>query len=315
MYMNLRIKPLLRGLSTYIPWIGQRFVRTTGGTDSARYCYSVWLRHLVMAGKNGLNPCPKTVAELGPGDSLGIGLAALISGCERYYAFDVVAYADPERNLQIFDELVTLFKNKTDIPDQREFPLVKPYLDHYDFPSHLLTDDRLEQALIPSRLKNIREAVCRSPHSDSILQYRIPWYDTNVLEKASVDLVYSQAVLEHVEDLKRVYRAMYLWLKPGGIMSHVIDFSCHGLANHWNGHWGYSDFIWSLIKGKRLYLINREPHSVHLSLLKQAGFRIVCDLKNQSQSGLERQRLASRFQKISDDDLETETAFIQAVKI
>lgn len=32
-----------------------------------------------MAKKNGLNPYPKIVAELGPGDSLGIGLADTLS--------------------------------------------------------------------------------------------------------------------------------------------------------------------------------------------------------------------------------------------
>ena len=31
-----------------------------------------------MAKANGLNPYPEVVAELGPGDSLGTGLAALI---------------------------------------------------------------------------------------------------------------------------------------------------------------------------------------------------------------------------------------------
>jgi hypothetical protein len=44
------------------------------GTEG-RYCYSVWLRHLVSAAANGLNCSPKAVAELGPGDSLVWGSA------------------------------------------------------------------------------------------------------------------------------------------------------------------------------------------------------------------------------------------------
>src|SRR5689334_3926898 len=52
----------------------------TGGSSSARYCYSVWLRHLSMAARLGLNTDPKDVAELGPGHSIGVGLAALLSG-------------------------------------------------------------------------------------------------------------------------------------------------------------------------------------------------------------------------------------------
>ena len=40
--MNAR--SMLSGIATYLP--GATRVRATGGTDSARYCYSVWLRHL-----------------------------------------------------------------------------------------------------------------------------------------------------------------------------------------------------------------------------------------------------------------------------
>ena len=77
------------GLATFIPglsWVMAK-LRKTGGTDSARYCYSVWLRHLAMAHTNGLPTSPKIVAELGPGDSIGMGLAALIAGTEKYFAF------------------------------------------------------------------------------------------------------------------------------------------------------------------------------------------------------------------------------------
>ena len=80
----------LAGLATYVP--GYEYLEPTGGTSSARYCYSVWLRHLVMAYDSGLlQRPPATVAELGPGDSIGIGLAALLSGARKYHALDVVS--------------------------------------------------------------------------------------------------------------------------------------------------------------------------------------------------------------------------------
>ncbi|MBN2105628.1 methyltransferase domain-containing protein [bacterium] len=312
--MNRKLGPLLRGLSTYVPMVKNGGVRGTGSTDLTRYCYSVWLRYLVMAEKNGLDFSPKIVAELGPGASLGIGLAALISGCEQYYAFDIMAKANIKRNLKIFEELVELFKNKTDIPDDREFPLEKPYLQNYDFPANIFTDNRLKRILKASRLERIRNSILNHQHRNSVIRYSIPWYDENVLEKESVDMVYSQAVLEHVDDLRHVYQSMYLWLKPTGYMSHLIDFSSHGLANTWNGHWTYSDFIWKLIKGRRPYLINREPHSTHLVMLKQEGFEVICDIKNTSESCLSKKQLARRFQSIADEDLTISAAFIQAVK-
>ena len=56
-----------------------------------------------MAYKNGLLYQPTTISELGPGDSLGIGLAGLISCANRYYALDVVKFAaDNQRNLADF---------------------------------------------------------------------------------------------------------------------------------------------------------------------------------------------------------------------
>ncbi len=80
-----------------------------GLASSARYCYATWLHHLVCADRQGLNNCPEAVAEIGPGSSLGVGLAALISGSHKYYALDDVQHATRGTNLKVFDELVRLF--------------------------------------------------------------------------------------------------------------------------------------------------------------------------------------------------------------
>jgi len=291
--------------------------RGTGGTDSARYCYSAWLRHLSLAHKNGLPTQFDVVAELGPGDSLGIGLAALLSGANQYYALDVVQHANLEKNLRVFDELASLFARREPMPDEAEFPTLKPYLQSYEFPGHVLTEARLQQALRPGRLESIRNAIA-NPNgggADRIsICYFVPWHDRLTIREASVDLVCSQAVLEHVDDLENAYRALHRWLKAGGVMSHQIDFRCHKTARAWNGHWAHSDLVWGLMRGKRHYLLNRQPHSRHVNLMQAAGFEIVCDMALRGPSGVARKRLASRFRNMSDDDLATSGAFIQAVK-
>ncbi len=309
------LKQLIYGIATFVPIVNQYLFTGTGGTVSARYCYSVWLRHLVMAKNNGLNSYPKIVAELGPGDSLGIGLAALISGCDKYFAFDVVEHANTERNVKIFDELVTLFRNREAIPGDDEFPQVKPYLSEYVFPADILDETRLQHALETSRIQKIRDSIKHPQRNGSLIQYKVPWYDSNILEKESADMIYSQAVLEHVNDLRNTYKSMHLWLKPTGYISHQIDFKCHGTADEWNGHWKYSELIWKIIRGKRPYLLNREPHSTHTSILEEEGYRVVIDNKIKSKSSITRDNLASRFKSITDDDLTTSGAFIQAVKI
>ena len=309
------ITQLLKGMATFIPGACSTFSpKRTGGTESARYCYSVWLRHLVMAHRNGLSDNPATIAELGPGDSIGIGLAALISGAAKYYALDVVEYATLTHNLTTFDELVTLFKNKVAIPGNDEFPGVIPQLSSYAFPGDILTDDRLNAVLDDDRLKAIRQAVQDVDRADSVIRYHVPWYDSNVIENESIDMILSQAVLEHVDGLIRAYESMYWWLKPGGFMSHSIDFRGHGTANDWNGHWTYSDLAWKVIKGKRPYLINRSPHSQHIKLMNEAGFQVICDVTHQLHSRINSRNLAPRFRNMQQADLTTSTAFIQASK-
>lgn len=267
-----------------------------------------------MAKRNGLNPYPRIVAELGPGDSLGTGLAALISGCDRYYAFDVVEHANTKDNLRVFDELVRLFRDRVDIPGEEEFPKVKPYLSKYEFPSDILNDDRMQLALAPSRIGEIRDSISDPKRQGSLIRYRVPWHYESVLEEASVDMIYSQAVLEHVDNLREVYKSMNLWLKPTGFISHQIDFKAHGTALDWNGHWKYSDFKWKLLRGRRSYLLNREPHSTHIAILGEEGFRVVCDQRIHMDSSLAASDLAPRFASMSDDDLTTSGAFVQAVK-
>lgn len=267
-----------------------------------------------MAYKNGLSTEPNVVAELGPGDSIGIGLAALLSGAAKYYALDIVEYASNKRNLEIFDELLHLFMKNEGIPDEAEFPEVKPYLDTYDFPHHILTDARLKATLKDERVKAIRNTIINVGKVDAQIAYFSPWFDTNVIKEETVDIVYSQAVMEHVDDLLYTYQRLYRWLKPNGFMSHQIDFRSHGTAKEWNGHWGYSDFMWKLVKGRRPYLLNRQPHSIHIEIMKNCGFEVVCDKQVKDFSGIQKSRLATSFMTMSDDDLATSGAFIQAVK-
>jgi SAM-dependent methyltransferase len=309
-------KPIVRGMVTYLPVVEKRIAKATRGTDSARYCYSVWLRHLVMARAHGLVDDPRVVAELGPGDSLGIGLAALLTGATRYVGLDRVAYADPARNAAVLDELLALFRARTAIPDAGEFPELKPYLPSYEFPAALLSPARMDSCLQETRVDAIRAAL-RNLNDESgaiTIAYRAPWSDPAVVRRGAIDMIYSQAVLEHVDDLEGTYAALAEWLKPGGVASHQISFVSHGLTPEWNGHWAIADPVWKVIRGRRPYLLNREPASTHVRLIKRSGLNAVGEVRVQIASGIERSRLARRFRSLSDEDLTTKAIFLQAVK-
>jgi Methyltransferase domain len=313
---DMYITPVLKGIATLIPGVKNFVVKRTGGTDSARYCYAVWLRCLLMAYENGLSVQPKIVAEIGPGDSLGIGLAALISGTEKYYAFDIFKYANYERNIVVFDELVKLFEKKENIPSEIEFPNLKPYLKSYDFPDHILNEYRLTECLEQERIEKIRRNLKTiDDDKETNIQYFVPWYNTEIIEEMSVDMVFSQAALEHVDDLEDAYKKQYCWLKPNGFVSHQIDFKSHGITKEWNGHWKYDNFTWKIIQGSRPYSLNRQPHSMHIELLKKNNFEILCDIKTENLEGICREHLATEFCSISNEDLICSGSFIQAIKV
>jgi len=319
----MRIRSILSGLISCLPggnrWLFSRYrdSRPDAGTSQARYCYSVWMRHLILANQQGpLRGVPHTVAELGPGNSLGTGLAALISGASKYHAFDVVTYSPNEANLAIFDQLVELFRARTEIPDRAEFSAIKTELEDHSFPSQILDEAFLERALAPERIAMLRAALenCASDHGAPI-SYVVPWHTSLSVANASVDMVLSMSVFEHIDDLDQAYRACAAWLKPDGLMSHEIDFRCHGLTEEWNGHWGHSELIWKLIRGRRPFLINRQPHSVHVAQLQASGFEILVNRPQFFDKGLGRADLARSFAKLSDEDIRTHNVYLLARRL
>lgn len=306
-----RYKRLGIGCLTYVPGLHALLRRGTGGTSSSRYCYSVWLRHLVRNASFGFSPRGKSVAELGPGDSLGIGLSALLSGASEYLALDAVRHTKVATNLAIFDELVDLFKQRTAIPDNSEFPNLHPRLPDYSFPEGVLPDSSLEESLGTFRLEELRRDLARL---EGRIRYIPGWANRSVAHHGSVDLVLSQAVLEHVDHLRATYEAMHFWLREGGYMSHQVDFKCHETSNVWNGHLQYSPITWALMRGRLPYLLNRSVYSDHLRELEGAGFRLLATECVRSNGGLPRHLLAGQFSHVTDDDLTVSGAFLQALK-
>ncbi len=311
--MASRYRPVAGGLKTLLPgWSPPR----PGGTVSSRYCYSVWLRHLACLRRAGLSGYPDMIAELGPGESLGIGLAGLLGGATRYIGLDVVRYADDASNLRVFDELVELYERRTDAPGDGEFPGVRPRLPSYRFSDVYSNPDGLRENLAPERIQGLRRELSHveTGAGTGSIRYVCPWFRSDLVEENVVDVAYSQAVLEHVDDLEGTYAALFRWLKPGGMMSHEIDFKCHGMTPEWNGHWSYSDPVWKVIRGRRPYLLNRQVLSTHLSFQERMGFRIVTVTRVEGENGLPRRRLQPRYRNLSDEDLTTSSAHVVAVK-
>lgn len=305
-----KIVPILRGIVKHIPGVKRLLSNGTGGTIESRYCYSVWMRHLIHW-DNFNDGIPENVLELGPGDSLGIGLASLLSGSKKLYALDVIKYWDSKRNLEIFEELVVLFKGKTEIPNETEYPMLKSPIDSCEFPSAILSDATLKETLAEDRLNVIRKEIMDIDNPDNIfITYYIPWKETDINRDNKIDFIYSETVLQHVEDLEYTYAAMKKWLKPTGLMSHTIDFESMNVTESWNGYWLFSDFEWNIVKGGKIFLINREPISKHIELHSKHGFEILINSPIKRSNKMNRSQFSRKYQNLSEEDITTNGTYM-----
>jgi hypothetical protein len=314
------LRLVLGGLKSYFPTLHASDKRAVGPATGA-YCYSVWLRHLSIITKAVPSFRPRAVVEIGPGESLGVGCAALLSGAEQYVGLDLVPRGDPKRDVQVLDELVAMFAHRAPIPDERVFPNLLPKLSAYNFPNRLFADDGPRHIRIDNdRVQSIRAALLDRQdvlYDNVPVGYMAPW-GMRTIDRQSVDLVISQAALHEMShdpersELAGTFAAMSRWLRKGGIMSHQIDFS-FPLGAEWNSHWHYPDAGWRVLRGNRPAFANRVPLSVYLQLCDEYDFHVV-SVKRVEQPGLPREKAAPRFRDLPQEDFTTSSAHIVAVR-
>ncbi|MFN2645585.1 MAG: hypothetical protein ABR570_11375 [Burkholderiales bacterium] len=307
-------KPVLKGALTWIPGVHRLDRYAAGGTGTERYCYGVWIKHLSLLWQAGMRTMPRTVAELGPGKSLGTGLAALLSGVERYCALDVVRHASVATTAPLLEPMTELFRSRAACPPNG-FPDYSAVLDARNFPSEILTEERLDRALASGRLAELAKAVQQldAEEQHAWLRYN-SGRNGDLKTQGGADLLFSHVVLDLIDDLEAMYRRCASWLAPGGWMSHLIDFTSHKVTSVWNGHLKYSDALWRIINGQRPFFVNRERLADHLALLEKTGFELVSVQRLPREGGITRSELAPRFREISDEDLSCSLGYVIARK-
>ena len=118
----------------------------------------------------------------------------------------------------------------------------------------------------------------------------------------SMDFIFSDAVLEHVDDIDQVASEMYRVLAPGGYASHGI---------------GFNDPVNRVERGvSHLYMSKaewREMDTAYINLLRpndiyhafrDAGFTFV-DLREVKDFGIDAKRAHSDHSRYGDSDLQT----------
>ena len=306
---RFRLYKVLAGAAITIPALGSHRPSRVGQSVTASRCYGLWLRHVARLHEVSPFRTPRTMVELGPGDSLGTGIAALLSGVERVYALDAFPLANAQRDARLVDEIAKLFHERAPVPATHD-ACDLPHLDELAFPSHVFPAEVINRALQPERIASIRACLKEGAVGDGPLIYIAPWRGEVALTGLRAQLVLSHSVLEYVDNLREVYTEFARWTSEGGFMSHFLDYSSIGYALQWDGHWSYSDIVWRLVRGRREYVVNRIPHAEHLRMLAENGFEILGELRYTRPPTISRNRLASRFQSMTDEDRETHFALI-----
>lgn len=75
---------------------------------------------------------------------------------------------------------------------------------------------------------------------------------------------------------------------------------------------GCPDWLWTLMQGRRAYLLNRQPLSRHLSAIDRSGLSIVHLTTHEREP--ERKRLSGRFSELDQRDRRTSVAFVSLRK-
>lgn len=141
----------------------------------------------------------KRLLEIGPGENLGLALKFISAGAEQVVCLDkYYAARDQEKEYQLY----TLLRSRLN-QDQKK---------HFDDAISLESG---------KPVINRERLICI--YGTGIDEEQSPFTD------ATFDIIYSNAVLEHVFHLTKAFLNMDKLLKPGGHTLHIVDFKDHGL--------------------------------------------------------------------------------------
>lgn len=142
----------------------------------------------------------------------------------------------------------------------------------------------------------------------------------NKIEKHSIDIITSRAVLEHISpsEVALIFFEFKRLLKNEGVMNHIIDNS-----DHWQhddsqisklNFLKYSKKIYSIIeKAHPQQYMNRLRHKQYIVMFEAAGFKICCDESVPDKKALEELNNLSidkDFKNFTNEELAIITSYL-----
>lgn len=239
-----------------------------GHMDEYSYAWSVLNNHLKSSGKVG----DVSAIEFGPGDGILSALLAKSAGLESLDLLDAGDFAS--KNIQKYKMALDAFE-----VDQEPESILR-----------ISDEDTFENVLKAAKSKYYTRGL------DSLRE----------IPAGSYDLIFSQAVLEHVRvnEFEDMLEECHRLLKPNGVMSHAIDFKDHlgGGLNNLRFDSEFWEKDWFAFKSG--FYTNRLRLSNVIHLCNKHNFRVnIISTTSFSAIPVTRSKLAPEFKALHDDDL------------
>jgi hypothetical protein len=240
---------------------------THGAMDQHGYALGVFQKHLQRAGLE--NASGFTALELGPGDSLASAVLARAYGASHTHLIDVGRFATEDMRV------------------------------YRDLEKHLR-----ELGLSPPDLE-------RTPDLQAMLRACEASYSTSGIESlrsvpsASIDFIWSHAVLEHVrrDEFAQIAAETRRVMRPSGVCSHQIDLQDHlgGKLNNMRIRSSLWEANWMARSG---FYTNRLKQSQIVDIFSAAGFHVdVVNTTRWDAPPISQAALAPEFRSVDTREL------------
>lgn len=276
-----KVRRIIIGYTSSRPFSTKEIERNVG------YCLNVvknWMNALICFTGDSNPFYNKHVIELGPGPDLGTGIIILAYGAKSYTAID---------------------KNKLIHKTEKSF-------------YNILLDDLKH---LPGYL-NAKIAVShlqKGIFTEYFSYIYDPSFDLQRFPLKKFNILVSQAVLEHIVNIREIFQILYYRLESNAIMVHEVDLGTHtGLIRNLDplNHLRYSDTVWNLLS------FDGSPNRLRMfdyqKILGQLGFgkietkQIVTLDKEYVKNS--KPHLSNKFRKYLDKDIETKSFYLLAAK-
>ncbi len=207
---------------------GIRAALRTGSMNDPDYLVGILGTHLRRLREHGGSLDGMHALELGPGNSLGQGMLLCALGAESVTAVDVAHFANERSGRGVY---ATLAKR------------LPGHVSDGTFPAAVRTED------LAARLAELLPYGAAFPAIGGRLRYEITDGRHLPLPNDSVNFIYSCSVLEHVKEIGLAYDEMARVLRPGGMMSQMIDLEDHAHPDPYD-FLRYGDRLWDLMQGR-----------------------------------------------------------------